>query len=120
MCANTHTRGCGVTGGDDNTARHKHQVQESGERRREQGDGELRKGLRAGDHSVARLRPPAVPGWALCLPRAQQCLHTSCPLGKHPLHLTLPPGQAPCPTPMAWLPPVLTVNSGSPRASHSR
>lgn len=39
MCVQTHTRGCGVTGGDDNTVRHKHKVQESGEKRRQQGDG---------------------------------------------------------------------------------
>lgn len=27
VCANTHTRGCGITGGDDNTVRHIHKVQ---------------------------------------------------------------------------------------------
>lgn len=123
VCKHTHTRGCGVTGGDGNAVRHKHTSQAFGEKSRQQEDGGPLTALRRGTGCGLGTAHWHVSG--LHLGQAGPCacpeLRSARTLVAHWANtLPFPAGQAPCPTPLAWLAAVLTANSGSPRASHSR
>lgn len=130
MCKHTHV-GVGVTGSDDNTVRHTNKLHESRRRAGSRSRGLLTT-LTLEDRAKAGGQLSGMSQAPNCARLGHMPAQNSGVPGTIVAHwantrLTHSPGQTLCPPPMAGcdqgalgLAPVPTVNSGSPRVSHSQ